>query len=277
MENTGENMKALTKFMLPGLFSALLFPLAFAYKVEQPEQLPQTSPRSDIFAGEHAPNEATLISVGKQGQAEKAEVGQTIYLAQTFSMRPGYRLKSKVYSLMPGSMKIPFRFWINPGDLFFRNEDTKYIYFSPKEGNAGASFPGLGEVMSGNDAAGIRVHKMSGKIEWFVDNTEHNSTRFRTVWHRGVTSDELRLIDHVKEGLPNQVLGLKKIIYDGYFDNTLTLTLIQQWKGERTEKEYHFNLSSSGDGTVLLGGVAIQCLQINNMGLSYKLVSINEH
>lgn len=270
-------MKVFSKLVLSLFFSTLLLPLAFAYKVEQPEKLPQNAPRNDIFAGKHAPNEATLISVGKQGQTEKTEVGQTIYLSQTFSMRPGYRLKSKVYSLMPGSMKIPFRFWVNPGDLFFRNEDTKYEYFAPKEGNAGASFPGLGEVMSGNDTAGIRVHKMNGKIEWFVDNTEHNSGRFRTVWHRAVSSDEMALIDHVREGLPHQVLGMKKIVYDGYFDNTLTLTLIQQWRGERTEKEYHYNLNLKGEGTVLLGGVTIQCIEANNMGLTYKLININEH
>ncbi len=252
-------------------------PVGHAYKVEKPENIPTNPPEYDVFKYIHASREATLISVGEQSKKAEATIGGTLYLAQTHLLYPGYRIKKYFKGLMPGSLGIPFKFWLNQGDLFFNREDTKYLYFAPTSGKSGASFPGLGEVVSGEDSVGVRRHKKSGVLEWFVNNSDFNQSSRHIIWHRRLTKDELQTVDYVPEGLPYKLLGYRKIVYDGYFNNNLIFTLVDTTGDKRSEQEYRVTPDVSGKTIVVIGGIVIQCSNINPSGMTYELLSINEH
>jgi hypothetical protein len=102
--------------------------------------------------------------------------------------RPILELESSITSTMPGSMFIPFRFWVPAGRIALTHRRGGWDYYCASLEEAGASFPGLGSVVADGDCVGVRRRQSDAKLEWVVDNSFHNG--MTTIWSRPVTRSE---------------------------------------------------------------------------------------
>lgn len=229
-----------------------------------------------VLISASAPQPSLAQSPAKEGFSTAYGVplsvttGESIFVEGDYTLRDAAILSSRIRSTMPGSMMIPFAFSIEPGELRFRIASGNFEYFCARPESSSASFPGLGIVVLPEDCVGIRRDKVSGTVEWIVDNSFHNGAdrSLTWVWHRRANSSELKTIKfEAKEQVADATLR-KTVYFDGYYSGLLNFTYLD---GDR-KREMKFDYSGSGGKMLGMLGKKLLILGADSVDLKYMWV-----
>lgn len=173
--------------------------------------------------------------------------GQEFYAEAQLEEIPAYRLERTFKSSMAGAMFFPFSFSID-SDLLVRTKKTVsgWEYFVPLDGKFTASHGVLGSVIRDGDTVGLRVNA-SGKMEWFVDNSNYNG--YTTIWTRKVKKKDPKLTAITTEMTELTGGAVERLVYLGLDgDGNARIRHERILRADTVRDEFIFPLNEQGLG-----------------------------
>lgn len=192
--------------------------------------------------------------------------GEDVFVEGDYALRDAFVLSSRISSTMPGSMMIPFSFSIEPGDLTFRGASRDWEYFCAANDRSAASFPGLGSVVSAGDCVGVRRRLSDGRLEWTVDNSNHNG--MTAIWSRRVRDNEMALLRQEERQVVTDVAVRRAVYFDGFYSGLLNFTFVD---GEQ-RREMKFDYDGEGEKLIGMLGKRMLVLGADSVELRYRWV-----
>jgi hypothetical protein len=146
-------------------------------------------------------------------------------------------------------------------------------YFCAKDGEATASFPAVGSVISTGDCVGVRQSTANGRFQWVVDNSIYNRTT--TIWSRSIGENELSFLTRSTTDEPFSVRDMTRIIFDGLYGGQFHFTFEERTAGDaKRSKEFVFDRDPVGPTIVGIRGKIFRIIDANNIQMTYEWVKI---
>jgi len=203
------------------------------------------------------------------------DVGDSILTKGQAAYVEIYTLSGPIKSTMPGAYGVPFAFQIGQTALTKRYRRGHYEYFCAPLEEAGASFPGLGQVVRSGDCIGVRRSISDGSIEWVVDNSNHNG--YTTVWSRDYKPEKDPELTQSTGELSAKGSRITMIRFDGFYSNLLHFTLIEHDRSGKTETEFKFDYPPrTGDPVYGIKGNLFQVNNVSNADLEYEWEELSD-
>jgi hypothetical protein len=200
-----------------------------------------------------------------------AQTGDAIFVEGTYIDGEALTLSRDVQITLPGTLRVPFPVSIHGGELRMGSVLGGWKYFCAKEGEATASFPGVGSVITHGDCVGVRQSVVNSQLQWVVDNSNYN--RSTTIWSRSISAEDTKLLTHTEIGQPFSVRQLTRIVFDGYHGGQFHFSY-EAWKAPATKdsKEFVFDRDPSGKTEVGIHGKVFRVTDANNVQMTYEWV-----
>lgn len=207
------------------------------------------------------------------GKALEVNTGDSVFVTGSYIDGEEIELADRVDLMMPGSLGIPFPVHMAPGKLQLTRIDAEGRYYCATDGQATATFPGLGSVIAQGDCVGIRISRAQGTTEWVVDNSIRNQTT--TIWTKRVPAAEVARYQPRPTAKPFKVRVLRRITFDGYHGGQLHFTWDEMTQNSRESKEFTFDFNG-GEVPVGIKGNRFRVLHADNIKLTYAWESFEE-
>jgi hypothetical protein len=203
----------------------------------------------------------------KKGEENFVSPGDAFFVHGLAQYRQGLEMSSGISSTMPGAYWLPFDFSIEQCELvaYFQTQDHEY--FAAPFAKCDARHSLLGNVLRPGDTVGVRIHRKTKELEWYVDNSNHN--RSDTVWYRDVRERDGVLFE--RSEIP-KVTDLTQIGYDGFYSNLLHFTLTEIVDGESRERVFTFDIAEEGSTQISIKGNVFEVVSADNLGMNYRWI-----
>jgi hypothetical protein len=202
-----------------------------------------------------------------------AQTGGAAFVEGTFIKGEIVTLSQDMNILLPGGLRIPFPVSIRKGQLQMTSVRGGWKYFCAKDGEATASFPALGSVISSGDCVGVRQSTGNGSLQWVVDNSNYNHST--TIWTRSIAANELSLLNRSTTDEPFSAREMTRIIFDGLYGGQFHFTFEEMTAGSaKRTKEFVFDRGPSGQAIVGIRGKIFRIVDANNIQMAYEWVQI---
>lgn len=205
-----------------------------------------------------------------------ATLGDEMLSEGDYKRIPSLELDTPIVSSVPGGMGLPFTFKIDRCILVPAWKSKNYTYYEAPPEKCTASHAMLGTVVSGNDKIGVRIHRQNNGMEWYVDNSEWNKARPRTIiWNRKITrrdNVQFKVREDKSMVMDTPFTNVKIISYGGFFDGKYQLNYREINQGREYEKDFQVPKSATGSTPVSIKGCLIEITSNTSVGIRYRVV-----
>jgi hypothetical protein len=131
----------------------------------------------------------------------------------------------------------------------------------------------LGKVIRPGDSVGVRLSKLTGQKEWFVDNSVYNG--METIWARPVRNEDGVTFLDIEVPVFDSNTSTAGITFDGFFNNLINFTLTEREGQQEQIQQFHYNPEPGGGPTkVSFRGMILEVLSVDNLGMKYRWLSL---
>lgn len=206
----------------------------------------------------------------------KATLGDEMLSEGDYKRVPSQELLTKIESSIPGGAGLPFTFIIEPCLLKPTWRSSNYTYYEAPAGKFTANHGMLGTVVKGEDKIGIRVHRQNNGVEWYVDNSNWNSVKSRTIiWAREVRkSDGVKFKSREDESmvLPDSTSQFREVTYGGFANGNYTLTFREVNQNREYEKDFLVPRQPIGPTPVSIKGCLLEITEHSSVDVTFRVL-----
>lgn len=197
--------------------------------------------------------------------------GDRFYVEAETVEVPVYELEAPFQGRIPGAMRIRFSFAIDTTDLHFDRRTADWDYFAAPGDKVRAWHGLLGNVIKEGDSIGIRVHRRTGEMEWYVDNSQYNNG-MTAIWTRKVRPSRDVAVREV--GRTDVLLEgdrLRALEYLGERDGQLRIRYIEAGPSPRTD-EFLFPVSDEQPFVIGVMGLRAEVRAVDGASARIKVI-----
>ena len=134
----------------------------------------------------------------------------------------------------------------------------------------------LGTVVRGGDTIGVRVHRKNNGMEWYVDNSDYNKMRAKSmIWDRRIShrdNVEFKIREDKSMVMDSPFTSVKLISYAGYVNGNYQLTYREINQGREYEKDFQVPIAKSGFTSVSIKGCLIEIISHTSSGVKFRVL-----
>lgn len=189
---------------------------------------------------------------------------------------PAIELVTPIKASIPGAMGLPFTFQIDNCLLMPSWKSKSYTYYEAPPEKSSATHAMLGSVVRGDDRIGIRVHRNNNGMEWYVDNSDYNKMRAKSmIWNRRITyrdNVKFKIREDKSMVMDSPFTSVKLISYGGYVNGNYQLTYREINQGREYEKDFQVPKAKSGNTAVSIKGSLIEIVSHTSLGVKFRVL-----
>lgn len=206
----------------------------------------------------------------------KATLGDEMLSEGDYKRMPSLELLTPIKASIPGAGGLPFTFSIDNCVLTPSWKSKNYNYYEAPSTRSTATHALLGTVVKGDDKIGVRVHRQNNGMEWYVDNSNYNSSRSRTwIWSRAITNRDnvkFRMREDKSILMTEAFTQIREITYGGFANGNYTLTFREVNEAREYEKDFLIPKAKNGVTQVSIKGSLIEILSHSNLDVTFRVL-----